>query len=151
MLNRSSTKGIKGKTPYEKWNGRKPNVSHLKVFESIVFVKTIGRLSKLEDRSKCMVFMGYEVGSKAYKCLDSVTFRIHISRDVIFAKTKFYNFSEQSKMRIISPCNSSSLHVTRLEEPEREQIEEPREDLVIDYLRERENSVNQKDLKKRRF
>ena len=44
VLNRSSTKGIKGKTPYEKWNGRKLNVSHLMVFRSIVFVKTTRRL-----------------------------------------------------------------------------------------------------------
>ena len=95
MLNRSSTKRIKRKTPYEKWNGNKPNVSHLKVFGSVVFVKTTGRLSKLEDKSKCMVFMGYEAGSKAYICLDPITFKIHISRDVIFAKTTFFlNFSE---------------------------------------------------------
>ena len=65
VLNRSSTKGVKGKTPYEKWNKRKPNVSHLRIFGSLVFVKTTGRLSKLEDRSKCMVFLGYEAGSKA--------------------------------------------------------------------------------------
>ena len=89
MWNRSSTKGIKGKTPYEKWNERKLNVSHLKVFGSIVFVKTTRRLSKIEDRSKCMVFMGYEVGSKAYWCLGRATIRIHIRRDVLFAETKF--------------------------------------------------------------
>ena len=57
VLNRSSTKGITIKTPHEKWNVRKLNVSHLKVFGSIVFVKTTGRLSKLEDKSKCIVFM----------------------------------------------------------------------------------------------
>ena len=57
MLNRSSTKGITIKTPHEKWNGRKLNVSHLKVFGSIAFVKTTGRLSKLKDKSKCIVFM----------------------------------------------------------------------------------------------
>ena len=74
VLNRSSTKGVKGQMPYEKWNGRKPNVSHLKIFGSVVFVKTIGRLSKFEDRSKCMLFMGYEARSKAYRCLDPATF-----------------------------------------------------------------------------
>ena len=68
-------------------------MSHLKVFRSIVFVKITGRLSKLEDRSKCMVFMGYETGSKAYRCLDPITFKIHISRDVIFVEKKYYEFS----------------------------------------------------------
>ena len=94
VLNRSSTKRIKGKTPYEKWNGIKLNVSHLKVSESVVFVKTAERLSKLEDRRKCMVFMGYEARSKAYICLDPVTFKIHISKDVIFVETKLFNFGE---------------------------------------------------------
>ena len=37
-------------------------MSHLKIFGSMVFVKTTRRLSKLEDRSKCMLFMGYEAG-----------------------------------------------------------------------------------------
>ena len=69
VLNRSSTKGVKGKTPYEKWDKRKPNASHLRIFGSMAFVKTTVRLSKLEDRSKCMLFMGYEAGSKAYRCL----------------------------------------------------------------------------------
>ena len=64
VLNRSSTKGVKGKTPYKKWNGRKPNVSHLRIFGSVAFVKITGRLLKLEDRSKCMLFMGYELDQK---------------------------------------------------------------------------------------
>ena len=63
-------------------------MSHLKIFGSMVFVKTTGRVSKLEDRSKCMLFMGYEAGSKAYRCLDPATFKIHISRDVIFDEKK---------------------------------------------------------------
>ena len=67
-----------------------------------MFVKATRRLSKLEDRRKCIVFKGYEVGSKAYRCLDPVTFRIHISRDVIFVESNFYNFGEQSTMRKIS-------------------------------------------------
>ena len=65
VRNRSSTKGVEGKTPYEKWKGSKLNVSHLRIFGSVAFVKTTGRLSKLEDRSKCMLFMGYEARSKA--------------------------------------------------------------------------------------
>ena len=41
-------------------------------------------------------------------------------------------------MRKISSCHSSTLHVAGLEEPAREQIEEPREEFVIDETRERE-------------
>ena len=119
VLNRSSTKGVKGKTPYEKWNKRKPNVSHLRVFGSVVFVKTTGRLSKLEDRSKCMVFLGYEGGSKAYRCLDPVTFKIHISRDVIFDEKKIFKISEEGKLGKLSLCSSNVLKITGLEDGER--------------------------------
>ena len=98
VINRSSTKGVKGYMTYEKWNGRKPNVSHLTIFGSVVFVKTTRRLSKLEDRSKCMLFMGYEAGSKAYICLDPATFKIHINRDVIFDEKKSFKFNEQDKL-----------------------------------------------------
>ena len=39
-------------------------------------------------------------------------------------------------MRKISSCHSSTLHVAGLEEPAREQIEEPREESVIVETRE---------------
>ena len=123
VLNRSSTKGVKGKTPYEKWNKRKPSVSHLKVFGSVVFVKATRRLSKLEERSKCMLFMGYEAGSKAYRCLDPVTFKIHISRDVIFDEKKIFKISEEGKLGKLSLCSSNILKITGLEDGERDSLE----------------------------
>ena len=138
VLNRSSTKGVKGKTPYERWNGRKPNVSHHRIFGSVVFVKTTGRPSKLEYRSKCMLLMGYEARSKAYRCLDPANFKIHISRDVIFDKKKSFKFSEQDTVRKISLCSSNILQVTRLEEGERDSSEEQRDESVIIESRGRE-------------
>ena len=116
---------------------------HLKVFGSIVFIKTTGRLSKLEDRSKCMVFMGYEARSKAYRCLDPITCKIDISKDVIFAETKIFNLGEESKMRKISSSHSKTLHVTGLEELQIELTEEPREELLSNNLRERELSKSE--------
>ena len=143
MLNRSSTEGVKGKTPYKKWNGRKPNVSHLRIFGLVVFVKTTRRLSKIEDRSKCMLFMGYDAGSKAYICLDPATFKIHISKDAIFDEKKSFKFSEQDKVRKRSLCSSNILQVTRLEEGERDSAEEQREEFVISESRERELSQSE--------
>ena len=40
VLNRSFTKILKDSTPYEKWSGRKPSIDHLRVFGSVVHVKT---------------------------------------------------------------------------------------------------------------
>ena len=42
------------------------------------------KLTKLEEMSKIMAFTSYEIGTKAYRCLDPVTFKLNVSRDVIF-------------------------------------------------------------------
>lgn len=31
-----------------------------------------------------MIFIGYEIGTKGYRCLDPLTMKVHISRDVVF-------------------------------------------------------------------
>ena len=96
ILNRSSSKALRA--PHETWTGRKPSVDHLRTFGSIVHVKdTKGHLSKLEDRNKPMIFIGYELGSKAYKCLDPVNFKVVISRDTIFEEAEKWVCSTQGE------------------------------------------------------
>ncbi|WVZ70677.1 hypothetical protein U9M48_019320 [Paspalum notatum var. saurae] len=84
ILNRSPTKALNGKTPYEAWHGRKPAVSHLRVFGCLAFVKELGHIGKLDDRSTPGVFIGYAEGSKAYRILDPGTQRVRTARDVVF-------------------------------------------------------------------
>ena len=80
IINRSLTKSLQGQTPHEKWTRRRPSVDHMRIFGSIVLVKeTKPHLSKLEDRSKPMIFIGYELGSKAYRCFDPVNSKVIIS------------------------------------------------------------------------
>ena len=65
ILNRSLTKALTGKTPFEAWYGRKPSVSFLWTFDGIGHVrKTKPNLTKLEDRSTPMLFLGYAEGTK---------------------------------------------------------------------------------------
>ncbi|WVZ54330.1 LOW QUALITY PROTEIN: hypothetical protein U9M48_005142 [Paspalum notatum var. saurae] len=84
ILNRSPTKALNGKTPYEAWHGRKPAVSHLRVFGCLAVVKELGHIGKLDDRSTPGVFIGYAEGSKAYRILDPGTQRVRTARDVVF-------------------------------------------------------------------
>jgi hypothetical protein len=84
ILNRSPTKSLNGRTSYEAWHGRKPAVSHLRVFSCLAFTKELGHVSKLDDRSTPGVFIGYTEGSKAYRILDPVTQRVCMVRDVVF-------------------------------------------------------------------
>ena len=65
ILNRSPTKALDSRTPYEAWHGRKPTVSHLRVFDYLTFAKELGHISKLDNRSTPGVFIGYAEGSKA--------------------------------------------------------------------------------------
>jgi hypothetical protein len=62
ILNRSPTKALNGRTPYEAWHGCKPTVSHLRVFGCLTFGKEVGHISKLDDRSTLGVFIGYAEG-----------------------------------------------------------------------------------------
>jgi hypothetical protein len=65
ILNHSPTKALNGRTPYEVWHGRKPAVSHLRIFGCLSFGKELGHIGKLDDRCTLGVFIGYAEGSKA--------------------------------------------------------------------------------------
>jgi transposase InsO family protein len=94
LLNRTSCKANQGATPYELWTGSTPAVHHLRTFGCVAHVKvTTPSPKKLDDRSKRMVFVGYEPGSKAYRVYDPVTRRVHISRDIIFDETAQWAWS----------------------------------------------------------
>ena len=85
ILNRAPTKALTGKTPFEAWYGSKPRVPFLWTFGCIGHVrKTKPVLTKLEDRSTLMVFLGYVEGTKAYRLYDPRGDKVLISCDVVF-------------------------------------------------------------------
>lgn len=87
ILNQAPTKSVRDKTPFEAWHGRTPAVHYFRTFGCIVYVKEVKpHINKLDDRSKAMVFLGYEPGSKAYRIYDPVAKRIVVSRDAVFDK-----------------------------------------------------------------
>lgn len=93
LLNRSPTKSIKGKTPYEVWHGRKPQVGHLRTFGCVCHVKKIGTgLGKMS-----------ETGTKGHRFFYPSSERLHVSRDVLFEEDKSWNWdSENSTEQIPS-------------------------------------------------
>jgi hypothetical protein len=98
LLNRAPTKSLPGKTPYEAFYGRKPNVAHLRTFGCVGHVKKpTPHLTKLEDRSTKMVFIGYETSahSKAYRMYDPVAKKVHISRDVVFEEERAWAWGNE--------------------------------------------------------
>ena len=72
--------------------------------ECLAHVKTIsGNLKKLEDRSKLMVLIGYEKGSKSYSVYDPFTGKIHLTRDVIFEESVGWNWENTVEIQKNTP------------------------------------------------
>ncbi len=85
IRNRCPTKALDSKTPQEAWSGRKPDVSHLRVFGCKAFAHAPNENpTKLESKSMPCVFLGYYEGTKAYRLMSVKTKRIIKSRDVVF-------------------------------------------------------------------
>lgn len=89
IRNRSPTKLIKGITPYERWSGRKPSVSHLKVFgcEAVALCNRFDR-SKFQPKGTKLTFVGYADLTKGYRLYNKSNKSIVIARDVIFFEDK---------------------------------------------------------------
>jgi hypothetical protein len=65
LSNRCPTKSLDGMIPQEAWNGKKPSVTHLKVFGSIRYVHIDDPMrTKLNVNSKKLNFVGYDQKSK---------------------------------------------------------------------------------------
>ena len=77
-------------SPYELWNGRKPNLNYIKVWGCLAFYRvTDPQRTKLGFRALKSVFVGYAENSKAYRLLDLDSNVIVESRDVHFIENKF--------------------------------------------------------------
>lgn len=86
LRNRIPTTAMKeSTTPYEKWYGRKPNISHLKVFGCIAYahIPEVER-RKLDKKAQKLRFVGYSVTSKGYRLFDEETHKVNTCRDVEF-------------------------------------------------------------------
>jgi len=84
-LNRHSTKTIQSKTPFEAWSGRKPNISHLRVFGCEAFSFIVSeKKKKLDQKAEKCIFVGYDSQHRGYR-LYSPSYKVmFISRDVKF-------------------------------------------------------------------
>ena len=85
LMNRCTTNSVHELTPYEIFVGRKPILSHLKVFGSIANVRIPNESREKPDaKSEECILIGYLSAKKAYKCFNPSTRAVRISRDVVF-------------------------------------------------------------------
>lgn len=95
LLNRIATRSLKDRTPYELFHEKKPNISHLRVFGCVGYAKVEKvNLKKLDDRSRMLVNLGTEPGSKAYRLYDPEKRQVVMGRDVIFDDNKGWEWDK---------------------------------------------------------
>jgi len=81
------------KTPYELFNGRKPNISHLRVFGCSCYVLNNGKenLGKFDEKDDHGIFIGYSINSHAcriyIKSLITVEEFVHVVFDELDRKS----------------------------------------------------------------
>ncbi|XP_074324194.1 uncharacterized protein LOC141659023 [Apium graveolens] len=100
LLNHLPTRVLTKMTPCEAWNGKKPHIGHVKVFGCIGHIKIPNQhTQKLDDRSKQVVNLGKDPGTKSYRLYDPLTNRIHVSSDVTFEENESWpwDLSENEK------------------------------------------------------
>jgi hypothetical protein len=85
VQNRLSHSGLGFKTPEDMFTGKKPEVSHLKIFGCPVLIHILKeKRNKLEPSGKKGIFVGYCEVSKPFKIYIPGHHHIEINKDVTF-------------------------------------------------------------------
>jgi len=89
VLNRLLIRPILKKTPYEVFKGRRPVLSHLKVFGCKCFILNNGKesLGKFDAKADEGVFLGYDTQSHAYRVYNKRLMTVEESMHVVFDET----------------------------------------------------------------
>jgi hypothetical protein len=89
LVNKSPSSGLDDKTPQKVWTGKKPSLTHLKVFGCDAYVHVPKEnMSKLDKKAEKCIFIGYKDGLKGYNLWNPETKKVVYSRDVVFSKMK---------------------------------------------------------------
>lgn len=100
LINRSPAKGLSGQTPHEIWSGKKPDLSHLKVFgcRALAHIPKEQRC-KWDKKAKPCLLLGYLEHTQGYRLYDTEAKKVFRCRDVVF-------YENETNYRI-EPVNDS--------------------------------------------
>jgi hypothetical protein len=123
------------------FTGKKPEVSHLKIFGCPMFIHIPKeKRNKLEPSRKKGIFVGYCEVSKAFRIYIPSHCHIDISRDMTFdeeatlKKSRICQLEEVYKEEPINPMIAESMReVPRAAEPEKEVVTSPDEESPEDH------------------
>ena len=133
LRNRSPTKALSERTPFEVWHEEKPQVDHLKVFGCICYAHIPkDERKKLDSKAREAIFLGYGKEKKGYRLYDISTKKTFYSRDVVFCEEKFTT-SEDEK--------NDKTEVTEITQ----NLQEPMSVEVVNDLEEEESDHNENE------
>ena len=90
LINRTPTKILQGKTPYECLFGIRPSYDNFRIFGCLYYAQVRQKpKEKFAARSRRCMFIGYPFGKKGWKLYDLESKEIFVSRDVIFYEDIF--------------------------------------------------------------
>jgi hypothetical protein len=79
------TTSLKRGTPYEAWTGKRPSISHFRIFGCEAYALVPKKLrKKLDQKSEKCYFVGYCENISTYRLYNPVTKKIKESREVTF-------------------------------------------------------------------
>ena len=107
ITNRLPTKALQGKTPYEAWHKRKPDLSNLRVYGCDAYVVDYKAKAKgkMASRSWAGTLVGYEAKNQ-WRIWDGT--RIFVRRDVIFNEFRF-RYKEKPSSEPVGEDSSTDL------------------------------------------
>ena len=105
-------------TPYQRWYGKKPDVSNLRVFGCTEYAHVPDASGqKLGQKAVKMRFVGYSLRQKGYRLYDENRQRIFIRRDVAFNEMDFGFTNVQVKCdEDITECTKEEMQLKGEEE-----------------------------------
>ncbi|KAK6150466.1 hypothetical protein DH2020_015398 [Rehmannia glutinosa] len=99
------------KTPLELWNGRKPNLRHIRIWGCPAHVLK-GKMEKMESRSEVCIFIGYPKGTRGYYFYSPQDKKVFVSTNATFLEDRYIEERESKskvlleEMREILPSSS---------------------------------------------
>ena len=153
IRNRCLTTVDKIKTPYELWTGKRPNVSHIRVFGSDCYmhIKRTDR-KKIQPKAFPCILLGFSEYNYGYKLYSIGNHKVYYSRDVTFKENEFNHVALIKQTGLIKKIGDP---ITDIPIPLTNQFEALLDESVImespgliDGL-EKQNQVNREEIKER--
>lgn len=112
VRNRSPSRSLDGKSPFEIWTGKIPDLSHLRIFGCKVYIldKSQGK-TKMDYPGKQGVFVGYSETTKGYRIWIPEKRKIEVSRDVRFINEFLPNDEHKSSKSPLESTTNTSENV----------------------------------------